>query len=181
MKRLLGILGVVDCRAVPHEERVALIQVENDSNLRLGLPGLEITNEGIKEVIKRQHVVAILHSPALRHPPQPIMVVYAGDRVVGEEVWDTVALRKLSVDPDAILLGNLTLNRKQLETAKGKPLKLVYRALRFPELEDLEGIRDVASVTIGVPAHLRLAKRFGWDPDDPQLGTVLIGFNEARP
>jgi len=180
LKRLLRIPGVIDCRAVPHEERVALIQLEDDSNLRLGLPGLEIANEGIKEVLKRQHVVAILHSPALRHPPEPIIVVYDGDRVVGEEVRDTAVLRKLSADSDVILLGNLAFNRKQLETAKGKPLKLVYKALRFPELEQLEGIRDVASVTIGIPAHLRLAKRFGWNPDDPQLGTVLIGFNETR-
>jgi hypothetical protein len=79
------------------------------------------------------------------------------------------------------LLGkSLVLYRDELTQARGKPLKLAYRALPFPELEEVPGVKDVVSVTITVPVHSRFSQKAGWNPDDPNLGTVLIGFNESR-
>jgi hypothetical protein len=182
VKRLLSTPGVVACWILPDEDRESLRQLETESNLRLGLPGLDIVNEGIREVLSRQHVLVISHSPALRHPPGPIIVIADGERIVGEEIWEAGRLEELEKDRTSILLGkSLVLHRDALTKARGKPLKLAYRALPFPELEEIPGVKDVVSITMTVPVHLRFSKKAGWNPDDPSLGTVLIGFNESKP
>jgi len=181
VKRLKKTPGVVACWVLPNEERDSLRRLETETNVRLGLPGMEIVNEGIRDILDRQHVVIIHHSPGLRHPPGPIIVVCDEERVVGEEVWEPGRAEKLAEDPTVILLGrSLVFNRDALMRARGKPLRLAYRALPFPELEGLPGVRDVVSVTITFPAHFLVARKAGWSPDDATLGTVLIGFNESK-
>lgn len=181
LKKLMSTPGVVACWVLPDEERDSLRRLEMETNLRLGIPGMEIVNEGIRDILDRQHIILISHSPALRHPPGPIIVICDEERVVGEEIWEPGRLEKLSRDPAAILLGkSLVLYRDALMRARGKPLKLTYKALRFPELEGLAGVKDVVSATITSPVHLRFAEKAGWDPNNPKLGTVLIGFNESN-
>jgi hypothetical protein len=55
---------------------------------------------------------------------------------------------------------------------------LVYKGLPSPELGKVPGIRDAVSVIITVPVHLEFSRNAGWSIDDPNLGSVLIGFNE---
>ena len=181
VKCLLKTPGVVSCWAVPDEDRESLRQLENEANSRLGLPGMDIVNEGIKDALARKHVVMISHSPALRHPPGPIILICDGDSVVGEEVWESGQYETLSKDPNSLFLGkSLVLYRDALARARGKPLRLVYKALPFPEIEEIPGVKDVVSITITIPVHFRLSQKAGWNPNDPNLGTVLIGFNETE-
>jgi hypothetical protein len=181
VERLLKTPGVVACWVVPDAERDSLRQLENEANLRLGLRGMDIVNEGIRDALARQYVVVISHSPALRHPPGPIIVILDGDRVVGEEIWQPGEYETLSKDPNTLFLGkSLVLYRDALAEARGKPLKLAYRALPFPELDEVPGVRDVVSITITIPVHSRFSQKAGWNPNDPNLGTVLIGFNMSN-
>ena len=134
-------------------------------------------NEGITEVASRQHVIAIAHSPDLRHPPGPILVVSNGDEIVGEELWGDHGNESATGDSNSIILGRgLKLYRNRL-TRLRTPLKVFYRPLRFPELETLIGVRDAVSITVNTLTHVRLSQLIGWDTNDPNLGTVLIGFN----
>jgi len=181
VKRLLDTPGVVACWVVPDEDRDSLRQIETEANLRLGLPGMDLVNEGVKDTLAREHVVMISHSPALRHPPGPIILICDGESVVGEEIWQPGQFEKLSKDPNALFLGkSLVLYRDALTRARGKPLKLAYKALPFPELEEVSGVKDVASITITIPVHFRFSQKAGWNPNDPSLGTVLIGFNVSK-
>jgi hypothetical protein len=183
IERLKGTPGVVACWVLPDGDRETLQRLESDANHRLALPGIEIVNEGVCDVLQRQHVLVISHSPQLRHPPAPIIVILDGEDVVGEEVWEPKHIEELSKDSNSLLLGrNLAFNREALTRARGKKLRLVYKGLPFPELGEVPAIRDTISVTITIPAHLEFSKKAGWNPDDPDLGTVLIGFNDsARP
>jgi hypothetical protein len=181
VERLMKTPGVVACWVVPDADRDSLRQLENEANLRLGLRGMDIVNEGIRDALARQYVVIISHSPALRHPPGPIIVILDGDRIVGEEIWQPGQYERLSKDPNALFLGkSLVLYRDAVAEARGKPLKLAYRALPFPELDEVPGVRDVVSITITIPAHSRFSQKAGWNPNDPNLGTVLIGFNMSN-
>jgi hypothetical protein len=181
IKRLMITPGVVACWVLPDEDREPLRGLENDANLRLGLPGMDIVNEGIIEVLDRQHVIVISHSSQLRHPPGPIIVILDGEKVVGEEIWEPGHADRLSKDKTSLLLGkSLVFHRDALMAARGRPLKLVYKALPFPELDEIAGIRDVASITITIPVHFKFSKKAGWNPDNPNLGTVLIGFNKSE-
>jgi len=179
VERLSATSGIVSCWVLPDREREELCRLETETNRRLRLPGIEIVNEGIGEVLKRKHVLIILHSPELRHPSKPIVLVLNGDQVVGEEVWEQTQIEKLSGDNNFLLLGkNLALNREALFNAKGKDLKIVYRGLPFPELDEVRCIRDVVSVTLTAPVHSKFSRKAGWNSNDPNLGTVLVGFNE---
>ena len=178
IERLEATPGVMSCWLLPNEDRERLLRLESNANHTLGLPGIEIVNEGIRDVLERQHIVMVSHSPTLRHPPGPIIVILDEERVVAEEVWDPTRIENLSKDRNSLLLGkNLVFNREALLRARGKNLKLVYKSLAFPELEEVPGVRDVVSVTITVPVHLEFSRKAGWKPDDPNLGTILIGFN----
>ena len=180
IERLKTTPGVISCWLLPDQDRELMRHLETSANLHLGLPGMTVVNEGIRDVLRCQHVMALSHSPALRHPPGPIILILNGDQIVGEEVWEPRNIEKLSMDRKALLLGkSLVFNREALMQAKGKPLKLAYKGLPFPELDNMPGIRDVVSVTITVPVHHTLSEKAGWNPDDPNIGTVLIGFNES--
>jgi hypothetical protein len=179
IERLKATPGIISCWILPDEDREPLHRLESDANRRLALPGIEIVNKGIRDVLQRQHVVVISHSPELRHPPGPIIVILDREHIVGEEIWEPTHIQKVSKDKNSLLLGkNLVFNREGLMVARGKKLRLVYKGLPFPELDKIPGIRDVISVTITVPVHLEFSRKAGWNPDDPNLGTVLIGFNE---
>ena len=181
IERLMKIPGVLACWVLPDKDRGELRRLESNANLRLRLPGMNIVNEGIVEVLDRQHVIVISHSPQLRHPPGPIIVITDGRELVGEEVWEPKRAEDLSKDKSSILLGrSLVFHRDALMKARGKPLKFAYRALPFPELDEISEIRDVASITITIPVFFKFSEKAGWRPDDPDLGTVLIGFNESE-
>jgi hypothetical protein len=178
IKQLKATRGVVSCWILPDGDRQPLHRLESEANHRLALPGIEIINKGIRDVLQRRHVLVISHSPELRHPPGPIIAIVDGEHIVGEEVWEPTQIEKLANDNHSLFLGkNLVLNREALIGAKGRKLRLVYKGLPFPELERVPGIRDVISVTITVAVHLEFSRKAGWNPDDPDLGTVLIGFN----
>ena len=175
---LLDIPGVVACHRLAEQQLRTLIDTEAQSNRNLYLPGLEIVNEGMKDVASRECFVAIAHTSKLRHPPGAILVICCGDDVVGEELWDSQTRTEASSNSNLIFLGrSLKLYRDGLERSREKSLKVCYRALRFPELENIKGVRDVISVTVNPSTHAHLSRLTGWDERDPNLGTVLIGFN----
>jgi hypothetical protein len=170
--------GIVDCKLLNSEERDLAMQLERSATLQDQLLGMRITNEGIAEVLSRTHVVLISHSRSLRHPPGPIVVIRDNGNIVGEEVWQSDQLERLTTDSNAILLGkSMVLYRDALARARGRRLTLAYRALPFPELDELDSISSVVSVTIGPFTHVRLTQKMGWDFNNPDLGTVLVGFN----
>jgi hypothetical protein len=176
--RLKQTPGVVNCKILNREERDLAMQLEDSTGVQGELLGMRITNEGITDVLARAHVVLIAHSKSLRHPPGPIVVIRDNGSIVGEEVWQAEQLKRLLADSNAILLGkSMVLYRDALAKARGKRLTLTYRALPFPELDDLESISSAVSVTIGSFTHVRLSQKVGWDFNNPDLGTVLVGFN----
>jgi hypothetical protein len=178
--RLSNTPGVVACWILPDEERESLRQLELESNHSTMFHGMEVVNEGIEDVLERGRVVVMLHSPLLRHPSEPIVLICDEEGIVGEEVWDTGRREQLSRDPNVIFLGNnLILRRDALLRSRGRILKLTFRSLKFPELEGLRGVRDVVSVTVGSQSHRYLVKKAGWGVYGQEFGIVLIGFNAS--
>jgi hypothetical protein len=172
--------GVVASKILTDEERKLVSILESEATVGDQLVGIKIINEGIRDVLSRDHVIVISHSRLLRHPPGPTLVLCDRDSLIGEEVWEPDRIANVSQDPNVIWLGrNMIIYRDAIARARGRPLTFCYRALAFPELDEVEGIRDVVSVTIGSLTHLRLSQEIGWNYDNPDLGTVLIGFNSA--
>jgi hypothetical protein len=176
--RLKRTPGVAKCKILTDEERRLAMQLESSVMGQDQPMGMRIANEGIADVLGRDHVALIAHSKELRHPPGPIVVIRDNGSIIGEEIWLSQQLEKLSTDSNAILLGkSMVLYRDALARARGRPLTLSYRALPFPELDEVDEISNVVSVTIGSSTHIRLSQKMGWDFNNPDLGTVLVGFD----
>jgi len=175
-KVLLSIPGIIDFRYLDKKHFKEILRLE--TIVEKSAIGIRCFNEGLREVLKRQIVLAIAHLPNLRHPPEPIILWKAGEEIVGEEVWEEEKIERLKKDSNVIFLGkNFILYRDKLIRLRKAESMLVYPPVRFPELEKIELIKDLVSITVSTPADIYIKKKMGWNVNDPKIGTVLIGFN----
>jgi hypothetical protein len=176
VSRLRSINGVIDVWPVDAAERANILRLEeNDTR---ALIGLRIENVGARLALQRELVICINHSSTLRHPPMPILILKADKDVVGQEVWEPNQVAGFETDPNATFLGkSFVLFKDRLNAAKGKTLGFVFEAQRFPEIENIPGVFDVASATVSPAVDMYIKRRAGWDVSDPDKGTVLIGFS----
>jgi hypothetical protein len=159
-------------------DKKTIFQLEMKANEGDGLMGLGIVNEGAKLALERKFVVCINHSPTLRHPPKPILVLATDKDVVGREEWRQDEIARLQADPNAIFLGKgFVLFRDKLNAARKGPLRFEYGPQVFPEIETIQNVCDVVSATVSPATDLYVKGRAKWDTTDPSIGTVLIGFN----
>ena len=180
IRTLRSVDGVLDVWNLGAGDRAEIPRLEEQANRTTPLPGLMIVNDGAKIALQRDHVVCISHSPSLRHPPKPILVLLADNEVVGEEVWQEDELSKLRNNPNAILLGSgFVLFRDKLTKKKG-PLTFTYGPQGFPEIEGIQGVSDVVSATVSLATDLYIKNKAGWNLADPTIGTVLVGFNSKK-
>ncbi|MEM3061881.1 MAG: hypothetical protein QW265_05710 [Candidatus Bathyarchaeia archaeon] len=175
-KVLLGVPGVMEVHRLDKKHFREILRLE--TLVERSMVGIRGFNEGLREVLSRQVVLAIAHLPNLRHPPEPIILWKVGKEVVGEEVWEDKKIEELKKDLNIIFLGkNFVLYKDKLTRLHKADSMLVYPPVRFPELEKIESIKDPVSVTVSTPADVYIKKEMGWNVNDPKIGTVLIGFN----
>ena len=146
-----------------------------------GLGGLgRYCNEGISSVLNRRFICAVLNNNDFRHASKPCLAWMIGDVVIGEEITDKQHLEFLKRSERTKVIGNnFVIYYDRIKGAEGQAPVFVCRALPFPEIEGIRDIRDVLSASPIGSADLYLKNRFGWNTEDPVLGTILIGFNLA--
>ncbi|MEM2896044.1 MAG: hypothetical protein QXG01_00455 [Candidatus Bathyarchaeia archaeon] len=172
-KVLLGVPGVMEVHRLDKKHFREILRLE--TLVERSMVGIRGFNEGLREVLSRQVVLAIAHLPNLRHPPEPIILWKVGKEVVGEEVWEDKKIEELKKDLNIIFLGkNFVLYKDKLTRLHKADSMLVYPPVRFPELEKIESIKDPVSVTVSTPADVYIKKEMGWNVNDPKIGTVLI-------
>lgn len=173
---LLNVPGIMDVKLLDKKHLEEILRLE--TIVEKSMIGIKCYNEGLREVLKREIVLVIAHLPELRHPPEPIILWKIENEVVGEEVWEEEKIEKLKKDLNIIFLGkNFILYKNKLSRLRKAESILVYPPIRFPELEKIELIKDIVSVTVSTPADIYIKKEMGWNVNDPKIGTVLIGFN----
>ncbi len=178
VSKLRSIPGVVDVWLADVTERERILRLEEKASATPGFAGLNVVNEGVKLVLRREFVVCINHSSSLRHPPKPILTLTAGSDVIGEEVWDQEQVTRFQADPNVSFVGkSFILHRDRLAATRRKPLRFIFGPQGFPELEKIRGICDVLSVTLSPTTDIYIKGKAGWPIDDLDRGTVLIGFN----
>jgi len=176
--KLRSVEGVMDVFLLDALDKKTIIELEEKATESAGLAGLSIVNEGAKDALRRHFVVCINHSPTLRHPQKPILVLATDDEILGQEVWEQSQITSLQGNPNAIFLGKgFVLFRDKLNAARKSALRFVYGPQSFPEIEALPNVHRVVSATVSPATDLYVKKKAGWDSTDPNRGTVLIGFD----
>ena len=174
--------GILDIAWISEEDVRAVSHFEKDLQDK-GLGGLgKYCNEGVFEVISRRLVCVLLNNNEFRHADKPCLSWMSGDVVIGEEITDKDRLESLKTSGKIKLIGkNFVIHYDRIKAASGQQPLFICRALPFPEIEAIPGVRDVLSASPVGPADLYLKDKFGWDTNDSVLGTILIGFNCAEP
>jgi len=180
VRKLRSVEGVMDVRPLDAADKKMILQLEAKASESAGLIGLAIVNEGAKLALERNFVLCINHSPTLRHPPKPILVLATDKDIAGTEVWEQDEITRFQADPNTIFLGKgFVLFRDKLNAARQRPLRFEYGPQGFPEIETIQNVCDVVSATVSSATDLYVKGRAKLDTTDPNRGTVLIGFNSS--
>jgi hypothetical protein len=174
--------GILDIGWISGEDATAISQLEKDLQEK-GLGGLgKYYNEGLFEVIRREFICAVLNNNEFRHADKPCLSWMMGDVVIGEEITDKGHLESLKESNKIKVIGkNFVVYYDRIKSASGQPPVFICRALAFPEIESVRGVRAVLSASPVGLVDLYLKNKFGWDTKDSILGTILIGFNFVEP
>lgn len=181
VRKLRSIGGIIDVWRVEESDKKIIFELEKNANEDAGLAiGIEISNRGATLALQREFVVCINHSPSLRHPSKPILILAADQDILGEEVWEEAKIAKLRSDSNVMFLGNgFVLFKDKMSRIGERRLRFEYEPEDFPEIETIDGVRDVVSATISPAADIYVKRKANWPSADPDTGTVLIGFNSA--
>lgn len=173
--------GILDVGWLTDEDRQIISRHEMELQEK-GLGGLgKYCNEGVASVLSRQLVCVVLNNNAFRHASKPCLSWEVGDVVIGEEISDRKHLEFLKASGNVKVIGkNFVMYFDRVKACAGRPPVFVCRALAFPEIEDVPGVRDVLSASPIGSADVYLKNRFGWKTNVTVLGTILIGFNYAE-
>ena len=179
--RLLSIRGIIDVWRLQDSDRKTILELEKNATQNAGLViGVEIMNEGAQRAMQRKYVVCVNHSQALRHPPAPILILKAGENILGEEVWEKDRIDRFHADPNALFLGRgFVLFKNKMNQTKEKRLRFEYGTQEFPEIDTIHGVCDVVSGTVSPAVDIHIKRIAKWNESDSDRGTVLIGFNSS--
>ena len=129
-------------------------------------------------VLDRQFVCTVLNDSHFRHASDPCLQWVVGDVVIAEEVSDLARAQDIAKNQRIKMLGNnFVLYLDRMKATRGQKPAFILRGLAFPEVERVEGTRDVLFASPMSLTDRYLKKRFGWDMTNSELGTILIGFN----
>lgn len=172
--------GILEVGWIDEQDRQTIRQLEEEMQKR-GLGGLgKYCNEGVLKVLGSQLVCVVLNNNDFRHATEPCLSWVVGDVVIGEEVSDQKRLESLKRSEGVKVIGkNFVVFSDRVKQTAGRQPTFVFRALAFPEVEGIPGIKDILSASPHGAADLYLKERFGWEAGKPELGTILIGFNLA--
>ncbi len=135
---------------------------------------LAIKNDGVRECLRRQHLVCIIKDRHFRPPPVPTVVLMDEDgNIIGRELLPGEKLpaekkrKVIRVGEDFVIF---------FEKGQGKGARFVLPPVPFKEVEELDGVCSVISSSPSTAGDFFLRQCAGLD-DDPKLASVLIGFD----
>lgn len=137
---------------------------------------IAVDNAGFNEAMKREKVIAIVKDPRFRPPPEPTVVLLAGNgEVMGLEVFPFTAKEYLSRE-DVVWLSDGFVMFPEVRGQGGEIF--VMPPVSFPELNESNGCKNVISCSPAPTCDLMMRKHYGLT-DEPKLASVLIGFDRV--
>jgi len=177
-RTLRGISGITGIwQPLPEDlRRILKLEKEGEEKALMGMA--KGFNEGLREVLKRQVVLAVAFHPELRRPSGPTVILKSGGEVVGEDVSNSERLKELKERSEVLFISeNFVIYKDKLKRSTLKDMVVLFPPLSFPKLGGVNGVKDVVSAWPTVPVDLYIKGRAGWNTSDPKSGTMLIGFN----
>ena len=136
-------------------------------------------NQGIKEVFKRQIIIAFTTNMNYVWPEGPNVVLMQYGEKVGEDVYDPEKLEECKKCKDMMVMGNFVIYRNAVpkpKDAKKEPITVVLPPQKCPEVECVKGVTNVVLASPSTPSDEYIRSVMGLKPEIG-LGTFIIGFD----
>lgn len=171
--------GVEDTYVLTEEDREKILALEKEAEGAV-LMGLGVgDNQGIKEVFKRQVIIAFTTNMEYVWPEGPNVILMQYGEKVGEDVYDPEKLEECKKCKDMMVMGNFVLYRNAVpkpKEATKEPLTVVLPPQKCPEVECACGATNVVLGSPSTPSDEYIRNRMGLKPEKGQ-GTFIIGFD----
>lgn len=185
MDDLLTIKGIINVVMLPSYLKKG-IQDEEKVDECQSTAFFTRVNTGVKEVLKREVLVAAITNDDYVYPPEPVELVFLGD-TVGEEIRDKSRLEDLKKDPNAMLLGDsfVIYKDKMPKDSMRQAIMGQIKIMIPPMSVGLKDEKDVYGLVLGMPCTQTDVMLRNWlkcqSIELPERGgVILIGFNLMR-
>lgn len=173
VERLKQLDGVLYAFEITPGIKDQLREIERQIRATLGI---EVKNTGVEECLKKNHIVCIIKDKRFRPPPEPTIYLVADDgTILGQEVLEKDR-SKFQCSDHVIFLSDDFVVFTDRRPKPGCKEYFLMPPVRFPEVEVIDGVKNVVSCSPSPLGDLLIRKVHGVT-DDPRLASVLIGFD----
>ncbi len=177
--RIKAIKGVEDTYILSEEDKEKIFELEKKAEGAV-LMGLGVgDNQGIKEVFKRQVIIAFTTNMSYVWPEGPNVVLMQYGEKVGEDIYDQEKLETCKKCNDMVVMGNFVIYRSAVpkpRDAKKEPITVVLPPQKCQDVECVEGVTNVVLASPSTPSDEYIRSVMGLKPA-VGLGTFIIGLD----
>lgn len=177
--RIKAIKGVEDTYILSEEDKEKILELEMKAEGAV-LMGLGVgDNQGIKEVFKRQIIIAFTTNMNYVWPEGPNVVLMQYGEKVGEDVYDPEKLEECKKCNDMLVMGNFVIYKNSVpkpKDAKKEPITVVLPPQKCQDVECVEGVTNAVLASPSTPSDEYIRSTMGLKPV-VGLGTFIIGFD----
>lgn len=177
--KIKSIKGVDEAYILDEKDKEKIFELEKKAEGAV-LMGLGVgDNQGIKEVFKRQIIIAFTTNMDYIWPEGPNVYLMQYGEKIGEDIYDPQKLEECKKCKDMIVMGNFVIYRSAVPKPKdaGKePITVVLPPQKCQEVECVNGVINVVLASPSTPSDEYIRSVMGLRPGTG-LGTFLVGFD----
>jgi hypothetical protein len=177
--RIKAIKGVEDTYILSEEDKDKIFELEKKAEGAV-LMGLGVgDNQGIKEVFKRQVIIAFTTNMNYVWPEGPNVVLMQYGEKIGEDVYDPEKLEECKKCNDMLVMGNFVIYRNAVpkpKDTKKEPITVVLPPQKCQDVECVEGVINAVLASPSTPSDEYIRSVMDLKPA-LGLGTFIIGFD----
>jgi hypothetical protein len=177
--RIKAIKGVEDTYILSEEDKDKIFELEKKAEGAV-LMGLGVgDNQGIKEVFKRQVIIAFTTNMNYVWPEGPNVVLIQYGEKIGEDVYDPEKLEECKKCNDMLVMGNFVIYRNAVpkpKDTKKEPITVVLPPQKCQDVECVEGVINAVIASPSTPSDEYIRSVMDLKPA-LGLGTFIIGFD----
>jgi len=171
---LEGVKGVLGIKMLSKGEREKILELEQEAEKHVLYGMGKGLNTGLREILKRDFIVAIANDDEFEWPPEPAIQIVCGNEVIGEEIKSPEKAEEYKRQGH-IVTGNLVIFRDKAKSIMSrKDFTVVFPPMSFKRLEVIDEFTDVVSASPCPPSHLFISECMN---ANNAPGTILVGFN----
>ena len=177
--RIKAMKGVEDTYVLSEEDKEKILELEKKAEGAV-LMGLGVgDNQGIKEVFKRQIIIAFTTNMDYVWPEGPNVVLMQYGEKIGEDIYDSEKLEECKKCDDMLVMGNFVIYKNTMPKPGGgkkEPITVVLPPQKCQDVECVEGVTNVVLASPSTPSDEYIRSVMGLKPA-AGLGTFIIGFD----